>query len=201
MDRTCAETTVKWRPIASARHQQAWRSLSSNPAYPRRSRRIGPDPGEAGSEKPWLLKVRERRHANVVAVALANKNARIAWSLLTSSMDYDQRLNCQLKPKHAKNPGHQATRGFPPAIATIGSDGETVTPSLPEPGVWTGMAGANALGALRGKRAKIHRGSRQDFFRPHCEAGYTSAVVTKSQSRQSCCNRAGSIYVHTWMML
>jgi hypothetical protein len=31
-------------------------------------------------------------------------------------------------------------------------DGETVTPSLPEPGVWTGMAQANVLAPLRWKR-------------------------------------------------
>src|SRR6516162_461149 len=37
-------------------------------------------------------------------------------------------------------------------------------PSLPEPGVWTGMASANALAPLRWKRAKIHRGSRQGYF-------------------------------------
>jgi transposase len=30
----------------------------------------------------WLRKLRERRHPNVAAVALANKNARIAWALL-----------------------------------------------------------------------------------------------------------------------
>jgi len=35
----------------------------------------------------WLGKMRQRRHPNVVAVALANKNARIAWSLLTSDND------------------------------------------------------------------------------------------------------------------
>ena len=37
----------------------------------------------------WLGKMRQRRHPNIVAVALANKNARIAWSLLTSDSVYD----------------------------------------------------------------------------------------------------------------
>jgi len=61
----------------------------------------------------------------------------------------------------------------------LAEDGETVTPSLPEPGVWTGMASANALAPLRWKRAKIHRGSRRWWrsLTPHQEAGYTSAVV------------------------
>ena len=57
-------------------------------------------------------------------------------------------------------------------------DGETVTPLLPEPGVWTGMAQANVWAPLRWKHAKIHRGSRQRLLGPHQEAGYTSAVVT-----------------------
>jgi hypothetical protein len=43
----------------------------------------------------------------------------------------------------------------------LAEDGETVTQSLPEPGVWTGMVSANALAPLRWKRAKIHRGSQQ----------------------------------------
>src|SRR5580692_2239069 len=60
----------------------------------------------------------------------------------------------------------------------MAEDGETVTPSLPEPGVWTGMASANALASLWWKRAKIHRGSRRWSITPHKEAGYTSAVVT-----------------------
>jgi len=38
-------------------------------------------------------------------------------------------------------------------------DGETVTPLLPEPGVWTGMASANVWAPLRWKHAKIHQGS------------------------------------------
>jgi hypothetical protein len=32
---------------------------------------------------------------------------------------------------------------------------------------------------------------------PHEEAGYTSAVVTINQIQPTCCNRAGSIYIHT----
>ncbi|MET4808366.1 hypothetical protein ABIE63_003561, partial [Limibacillus sp. MBR-115] len=59
----------------------------------------------------------------------------------------------------------------------MAGDGETVTPSLPKLGVWTGMASANVLEPLRWKRAKTHRGSRRKIVEPHQEAGYTSAVV------------------------
>jgi transposase len=41
----------------------------------------------------WLRKLRERRHPNVAAVALANKNARIAWALLARGEVYDPRLS------------------------------------------------------------------------------------------------------------
>ncbi len=36
----------------------------------------------------WLQSLSERRHKNIAAVALANKNARIAWALLTKDIDY-----------------------------------------------------------------------------------------------------------------
>jgi hypothetical protein len=49
--------------------------------------------GQAGSEKPVARQMRQRRHPNVVAVALANKNARIAWSLLASDSAYDASLS------------------------------------------------------------------------------------------------------------
>jgi hypothetical protein len=45
----------------------------------------------------------------------------------------------------------------------MAEDGETVTPSLPEPGVWTDMALANVWAPLRWKRAKIHQGSRREI--------------------------------------
>ena len=36
----------------------------------------------------WLKRLRARRHKNVVAVALANKNARTVWALLAHGRDY-----------------------------------------------------------------------------------------------------------------
>ena len=36
----------------------------------------------------WLQSLSERRHKNIAAVAVANKNARIAWALLTKDIDY-----------------------------------------------------------------------------------------------------------------
>ncbi len=44
-------------------------------------------PNHGGS---WLGKLMARRSKNVAAVALANKNARIVWALLTHDRDYEQ---------------------------------------------------------------------------------------------------------------
>jgi transposase len=49
--------------------------------------------GKQDPRSLWLGKMRERRHPNIVAVALANKNARIVWSLLSSDSAYDPRLS------------------------------------------------------------------------------------------------------------
>jgi transposase len=44
----------------------------------------------AGIAQPsWLHKLLERKHANVAAVALANKNARIVWALLAHGREYE----------------------------------------------------------------------------------------------------------------
>jgi hypothetical protein len=37
---------------------------------------------------PWLAALLGRRRVNVVAAALANKNARVAWALLTRGQVY-----------------------------------------------------------------------------------------------------------------
>jgi transposase len=36
----------------------------------------------------WIVALKERRDANVAAVALANKNARVLWALLAHDEDY-----------------------------------------------------------------------------------------------------------------
>ena len=40
------------------------------------------------AQSRWINALRERRHANIAAVALANKNARVIWALLTRDEDY-----------------------------------------------------------------------------------------------------------------
>jgi transposase len=45
-------------------------------------------PGECPRPLPWLAALLGRRPVNVAAAALANKNARIAWALLTRGEVY-----------------------------------------------------------------------------------------------------------------
>jgi transposase len=40
----------------------------------------------------WIINLQARRHANVVAVAMANKMARMAWVIMTRGVDYDPDL-------------------------------------------------------------------------------------------------------------
>jgi transposase len=53
--------------------------------------------GRAGSKQDprslWLGKLRQRRHPNVAAVALANKNARIVWAMLSGDAFYEPALS------------------------------------------------------------------------------------------------------------
>ena len=49
---------------------------------------LGKAGGKTDPRSQWIERMRERRHPNVVAVALANKNARIVWSVLSREEDY-----------------------------------------------------------------------------------------------------------------
>ena len=48
---------------------------------------LGQAGGKTDPRSQWIGRMRERRHPNVVAVALANKNARIVWPLLSREQD------------------------------------------------------------------------------------------------------------------
>ena len=41
----------------------------------------------------WIIGLQARRHSNVVAVAMANKMARMAWAMMTKGADYDPDFN------------------------------------------------------------------------------------------------------------
>jgi len=45
--------------------------------------------GRADGDESWLRWPVGRRNTNIAAVALANKNARIAWALLAHGRDYE----------------------------------------------------------------------------------------------------------------
>jgi transposase len=49
---------------------------------------LGRSAGKTDTRSQWINRMRERRHPNVVAVALANKNARTVWSLLSTDQEY-----------------------------------------------------------------------------------------------------------------
>jgi len=49
---------------------------------------LGKAHGKTDPRSQWIGHMRERRHPNIVAVALANKNARIVWSLLAGDENY-----------------------------------------------------------------------------------------------------------------
>ena len=51
--------------------------------------RVGPKHWERYGLKPWLETAKKRLHHNVLAVALANKLARIAWSVLAHGRAFE----------------------------------------------------------------------------------------------------------------
>jgi hypothetical protein len=75
-------------PSAMCEKYQAVEKLEAD----RRHDEHGRAGGKQDPRSRWLGKLRQRRHPNIVAVALANKNARIAWALLSNGEAYDPSL-------------------------------------------------------------------------------------------------------------
>jgi len=56
---------------------------------------LGKAGGKQDPRSRWLASLRQRRHANVAAVALANKNARIVWAMLAGNVSYEPKRSVQ----------------------------------------------------------------------------------------------------------
>jgi transposase len=54
---------------------------------------IRPRSWERYGLKPWLEAAKKRVNRNVLAIALANKLARIAWSVLAHGRNFEARTN------------------------------------------------------------------------------------------------------------
>jgi hypothetical protein len=52
---------------------------------------IKPRSWERHRLKPWIEAARRRLHHNVLAIALANKLARVAWSVLAHGRNFEAR--------------------------------------------------------------------------------------------------------------
>ena len=53
---------------------------------------IRPKSWERHGLKPWIEAAKKRLHPNVLAIALANKLARIAWSVLARGRAFEARM-------------------------------------------------------------------------------------------------------------
>ena len=102
-----------WTVFKSARHFAAWLGLTPKDHSSGGRRRMG-GISRAGDEalrrilvsgamamvkyarpgrsSPWLIKLLKRKPKKLAAVALANKNARVAWALMTRGEDYRRLL-------------------------------------------------------------------------------------------------------------
>lgn len=50
-----------------------------------------PNRESASATCHWVRGVAQRRNKNIAAVALANKNVRICWAMLSGNKDYEER--------------------------------------------------------------------------------------------------------------
>jgi len=79
-----------------------------------------------GRGSPWLLDLLKRKPKKLVAVALANKTARIAWKLMVSGERYKappqrSRTGCSSRPTTSIAPcSRRQGRGAPPAAVACG---------------------------------------------------------------------------------
>ena len=60
--------------------------------------KVSPNKWQGHGLKPWIEAAKKRLHHNVLAIALANKLARIAWSVLARGRGFE--ANSSKRPNH-----------------------------------------------------------------------------------------------------
>jgi Transposase IS116/IS110/IS902 family len=75
---------------------------------------IKPKSWERHGLKPWIEAARRRLHHNVLAIALANKLARVAWSVLAHGRDFEARKIAEA----AAQPADRSTHDKEPALTS-----------------------------------------------------------------------------------
>jgi hypothetical protein len=193
-----AQAAIEWRSSSSVRHQQTRRSLLTHLIDPWRTCRSRPGQRQEGSTKPLA-----RKAARTTACQHRCRCTR--QQECTDRLGLAVRRRCLrswpngwigLRPRSIPIP-----KGGPTTqLQQSAEDGENGHPSLPEPGVWTGMASANVSEPLRWKRAKTHRGSRHKLASRIRKPDIRQQLTFDPESTETCCDRAGSIYVHTWAL-
>ena len=92
--------------------------------------KVEPKHWERHGLKPWIEAAKKRLHHNVLAIALANKLARIAWAVLAKGRDFEasgkltMRRPDPLDPRAVLGPvkawpGNAGARGKPSATASL----------------------------------------------------------------------------------
>jgi transposase len=82
---------------------------------------IRPKSWERYGLKPWLEAARKRLHHNVLAIALANKLARIAWSVLAHGRGFEARSIATAQPVWRAGPDAGCRRRWQMRMTPAGS--------------------------------------------------------------------------------
>ncbi|BAN49263.1 hypothetical protein PCA10_35310 [Metapseudomonas resinovorans NBRC 106553] len=132
----------------------------------------------------WVVRLAERAHPNVGAIAPANKTARMAWAMLCHDTDYQP-------GRAAACPIHPRRNRPTPRLRCNPSDGKPVEPARQTPQ----MSWCDQHGKANGSRRANSPSWPRIETMPKSEAEYTCAVGTGAKAKEAC-NEGESIYGH-----